>query len=198
MSNGFVAVVAEASESRSVSLWHAGWPGRDRSRARLRRSLLQVKERVKMTNRIASYLIPVIAAATLGVAVEDAHSGINGPGVVLKAAFPGDAGCLARHSYGGLINNCGYAVEVVGFLPVISEGWHPTSVSLFGNNSWCMSVTTNGVGNGANIGPDIWTSAGPKTWHTLNTGDRFVWSWAALTYRCGLEPGGIIGEYFSS
>lgn len=147
-------------------------------------------------SRIASVLVPLVAAVGLTAVVDDAHSGINGPGQSMRAAFGGDTGCLARFTgYADLINNCPYAVEISGALPVTFEGWHPTSISLFGNNSWCQSVTTNGVGNGAHIGPATWTTAGPKTWQTLNLGDRYVWAWAALDFRCVLEPGGVIGEY---
>lgn len=151
-----------------------------------------------MLNRTAKYLVPVAVLTTLGIAANDAHSGVNGPGIVLKAAFPGDAGCLSRTTFADIRNNCSYPVEVAGFLPVLSEGWHNTSISLFGSNSWCQSVTTNGVGNGANVGAVTWTTAGPQTWQALNLGDRFVWASAALDYRCGLEPGGVIGEYMSN
>jgi hypothetical protein len=149
-------------------------------------------------NRIMKYLVPVMTVVALGVAARDAHSGINAPGIVLKAAFASDAGCLSRSTYADIVNNCSYAVEVEGFLPVLAEGWHNTSISLFANNTWCLTVSTNGVGNGANIGATVWTTAGPRTWQTLNLGDRYVWAWAALAYRCGLEPGGVIGEYLSN
>jgi hypothetical protein len=152
-----------------------------------------------MLNRITRYLVPAAALMTLAVAANDAHSGINAPGLVLKAVFASDAGCLSVNTgYADIKNNCAHAVEVEGTLPVLSEGWHNTSVSLFANNTWCQTISTNGVGNGANLGTVTWTTAGPRTWQTLNLGDRFVWSWAALSYHCGLEPGGVIGEYLSN
>src|ERR1041384_5560006 len=138
-------------------------------------------------------LIPVLAAVGLAVVADDAHSTVN-PGISMKAAFTGDAGCLSRFTgYADLINNCGYAVEIAGWLPVATEGWHPTSISLFTNNSWCQSVSTNGVGNGAQVGAVTWVTAGPRSWQTLNLGDRYVW--AGLAFRCVLEPGGVVGAY---
>jgi len=149
-------------------------------------------------NRIASYLAPVIAAATLGVVSNDAHSGVNGPGLQFKTAFASDAGCLSRNTgYADIINNCTYAVEIGAALPVLSEGWHNTSVWLLGSNTWCQSVTINAVGNGAQVGPATWTVAGPPTWQVLNLGSRFVWANTSLEYRCVLEPHGVIGEYLS-
>ena len=145
--------------------------------------------------RIRSGSILFVVLAAFGMAVNDAQSSSNAPGIVLKAAFASDAGCLSRTTYADIRNNCSYAVEVAGFLPILSEGWYPTKVVLYGNSSWCQSVSTNGVGNGAHIGAVVWTTAGPDSWQVLNLGDRYVWSWAALTFRCGLEPGGHIGEY---
>lgn len=150
-------------------------------------------------SRITSYLVPVITVVTLGLAANDAHSGINAPGIVLKAAQAENAGCLSRYTgYADIRNNCSYAVEVEGSLPVLTQAWHNTSISIFSSNSWCQSVTTNGVGNGFDVGAITWTTAGPQTWQTLNLGDRYVWAQLALVYRCILEPGGVIGEFLSN
>lgn len=147
-------------------------------------------------SRISRFLIPTATALTLGLTGNAAHSSSNAPGIVLKAASGGNAGCLSRYTgYADIRNNCGSAVEVEGFLPILSEGWYPTRIVLFGSNSWCQSVSINGVGNGAQVGAVTWTTAGPQTWQTLNLGDRFVWAWAALAFRCSLEPGGVIGEF---
>jgi hypothetical protein len=139
-------------------------------------------------------LVPVIALGVFGTFIGDVPAAVNGPGIVFKAAFPEDAGCLSVSSYGGIVNNCATARWVKAALP-ISEGWHPTSVSIYGNSSMCYTVSTNGVGNGAHIGADTWTLAGPKAWQTLNTGDRYVWSWSPLLFSCLLESGGTIGSF---
>jgi hypothetical protein len=148
------------------------------------------------TMNLSKYLIPAATVLALGMIGEEAHSSSNAPGSELHAAQGGNAGCLSRHTgYADVRNNCAFAVEVEGFLPILAEGWYPTRLVLFANNSWCQSVTTNGVGNGAHIGPATWTTAGPQTWQVLNLGDRFVWAPSALAFRCVLEPGGVIGEY---
>lgn len=135
------------------------------------------------------------ALAVVGALAGNAISGVNGPGFDFKAVYPGDAACFQVSSFAALTNTCSTARLVQATLPITSEGWHPTSVSLFGSNSWCQTVSTNGVGNGAQVGPTVWTTAGPQTWQTLNTGDRYVWASTALTFRCVLEPGGVIGHF---
>jgi hypothetical protein len=105
-----------------------------------------------------------------------------------------DQGCFSASSYGGIVNNCNDARWISTSLAVPS-GWNSTSVSIFGNNSMCMTVSTNGVGNGAHVGADTWTLGGPKTWQTLNTGNRFVWDWSPVVFRCLLEGGGVIGSF---
>jgi hypothetical protein len=139
----------------------------------------------------------LLAILTVGALAGSAISGVNGPGVDFKAAYPADDACfqLSGSSYAGITNTCSTARLIVATLPITNEGWHPTSVSLFGSNSWCQTVSTNGVGNGAHVGPATWTTAGPQTWQTLNTGDRYVWSWSPLAFRCVLEPGGVIGSF---
>jgi hypothetical protein len=116
------------------------------------------------------------------------------PGVTFKASSGGDTGCLNRHSYGGIRNDCTYSVEVVGSV-VVPEGWHATSINVYGNNSWCQSVSTGGNANSAStVGDATWTLAGPDAWNTLNTGDRYVYWNSTLVFRCSLESGGIIGS----
>lgn len=124
----------------------------------------------------------------------DAQSATNGAGLTLRAYFPSDAGCFSASSYGGISNNCPDQRWLSVSLPVPS-GWHTTNVSIFGNNSMCQTVSTNGVGNGANVGAETWTLAGPRTWQTLATGDRFVWDWSPVVFRCLLEGGGVIGSF---
>ena len=148
----------------------------------------------KLTAVLGSSLFSI---AVVGALAGSATSGVNGPGFDFKTVYPGDAGCFQVSSFAGLTNTCSTARLIQATLPITSEGWHPTSVSLYGSNSWCQTVSTNGVGNGAQVGPTVWTTAGPQTWQTLNTGDRYVWSWAALTYRCVLEPGGTIGAFYA-
>jgi hypothetical protein len=135
------------------------------------------------------------ALAAVGSLAGSAFSQVNGPGIDFKAVYPGDAACFQVNSYGGIINTCTTARLIQASLPITSEGWHSTSVSLYGSNSWCQTVSTNGVGNGAHVGALTWTTAGPQTWQTLNTGDRYVWYWAPLAFRCVLEPNGVIGSF---
>jgi hypothetical protein len=144
-----------------------------------------------VTAALSSTALALAAVMSLG---GNAVSGVNGPGVDFKAAFPSDASCIQISSYAGVINTCTTARFVIATLPITAEGWHPTSVSLYGSNSWCQVVSTNGVGNGAYIGPTVWTTAGPQTWQTLNTGNQYVWAWSPLVYRCVLEPNGMIGS----
>lgn len=149
-----------------------------------------------MFARIATSLTPVLVAALAGVASTPmtAESATNGAGIALKAFYPSDAGCFSGYSYAGVVNNCSTARWISTTLPV-PAGWHGTSVSVYGNGSMCHTISTNGVGNGANLGPDTWTLAGPKTWQTLNTGDRYVWDWSPVLFECLLESGGIIGSF---
>ncbi len=115
------------------------------------------------------------------------------PGVAFKAAHSADASCINTVSYGAIINDCTTSRMVVATLPNMSLGNHPTSVAVFGSNTWCQSVTTDSRGNGLHIGALTWTIAGPQTWQTLDTGDRTSLGWSPLTFRCRLEPGGMIG-----
>ena len=147
-----------------------------------------------MFTRIASRLVPVLAlVGGLGFAM-DAHSAANGAGLTFKAYYPSDAGCFSSSSYGAIVNNCPDARWLSTSLPV-PGGWHGTNVSIYGNGSMCQTVSTNGVGNGANIGAETWTVAGPKTWQTLNTGDRYVWDSSPVVFRCLLESGGVVGSF---
>lgn len=146
-------------------------------------------------NRIATTLAPIALIATLAFTVQDAQSGDH-PGLAFKATFAADAGCLSRYTgWGDLRNNCAYPVDVSAVLAVPSDAWSPTKVYLVGNASWCRSVTINAVGNGLQVGPQVWTTGGPKVWQSLNLGDRYVWGNTSLVFNCGLEPGGVIGEY---
>ncbi|MGC4070355.1 MAG: hypothetical protein QM784_37965 [Polyangiaceae bacterium] len=61
-----------------------------------------------------------------------------------------------------------------------------------------MTVTFNGVGNAGQWGSQVWTSAGPKDWHLLDTGSRYIWEGYGLLFWCGLEPGGVIGAFYAN
>ncbi|RKG89749.1 hypothetical protein D7V97_42395 [Corallococcus sp. CA053C] len=117
------------------------------------------------------------------------------PGSAFKASFAGDVSCLNVQSYSAMRNDCTTARLVTATVPMWTVGWHPTSVSIYGNNSWCETTTVNGVGNGANLGATTYTLAGPLSWQTLNTGDRYVWEDSAIVFRCNLQPGGVIGGF---
>lgn len=125
---------------------------------------------------------------------------VTGPGATMKNSFPQDNSCLSTSSYGGIINNCSYSIQVVGTLQ-LSPGSHATSVRIYGNNSWCQTVSINGVGNGASIGSEVYTTSGPKDWNTLNLGNLYVYdgpdgnSETGTLFRCSLETGGIIGNF---
>jgi hypothetical protein len=155
-----------------------------------------ITRRIIMLKRVATCLIPVLVGAFVGVASTpmEAQSATNGGGLLLHAYFPSDAGCFTTSSYGGIVNNCPSARWLSTSLSVPS-GWHTTSVSIFGSNSMCLTVSTNGVGNGANVGANTWTVAGPQTWQTLSTGDRFVWDWSPVVFECLLESGGVVGSF---
>lgn len=146
-------------------------------------------------NHILSRTLRALAIAGVAVLVTNADAAWNGSGSQMKAYYPSDAGCVRTNSFAGIINTCSYSVYVNATLPVQPEAWHATSVSIYGSNSWCQTVSTNGVGNGANLGSETWTVAGPQTWQTLNTGSRYVWSWSPLLFWCYLEPGGSVGSF---
>jgi hypothetical protein len=135
-----------------------------------------------------------LPALALTLSAAPAHA-YTLPGVTLKAAFAGDNGCVNVSSYGGVVNNCDHAVQLQASIPASDNNWHPTSVAIFGNNSWCQTVTINAVGNGAQVGNTVYTSAGPANWQTLDLGSRFVWPNTGITFRCGLEPNGQIGNF---
>lgn len=123
---------------------------------------------------------------------------VTGPGAVMKNSFPADNSCLSTLSYGGIINNCTHSVAVVGTLQ-LPAGYHATSISIYGDNSWCQTVSVNGVGNGAyfpnNNQSPVYTTAGPKTWQVLNLGNLYVANSTGTIFRCQLEAGGAIGNF---
>ena len=139
---------------------------------------------LSLTLPVLSVLLPAVSA----------HA-TTSPGAMFKAASASDAACVNVSSYGQLSNNCNRAVLIEGSVPATENAWHPTSVSIAGNNSWCQTVTINAVGNGAQVGNQVWTTSGPVTWQTLDTGSRFVWSTMGIAFRCGLEPNGSIGIF---
>lgn len=145
-----------------------------------------------MFSRIAACLIPVLVGG-LAIAT-DAHAETNGAGLTFRAYFPSDESCFSATSYGAIVNTCTTARWMSASLPVPS-GWHDTNVSIFGDNSMCQTVSTNGVGNGADVGAQTWTTAGPQTWQLLDLGSRFVWDTTPVVFRCLLEPSGIVGSF---
>jgi hypothetical protein len=119
------------------------------------------------------------------------------PGLTFDTSSGSQTGCLNRHSFGGIRNDCTYAVEVSGSM-IVPQGWRNTSINVFGNNSWCYAVSTGGNSNSASPpGPTVWTLAGPDTWNNLNTGSIYVYWNSTLVFTCGLEPGGVIGSAVS-
>ncbi|MEH2222318.1 hypothetical protein [Nostoc sp.] len=147
---------------------------------------------------IKGYLVSMLAGVISLVANQ--ALAVTGPGATMKNSFPQDNSCLSTSSFGGIINNCTYSVQVVGTLQ-LSPGSHPTSVRLYGSNSWCQTVSINGVGNGASIGSQVYTTSGPKDWQTLNLGNLYVYdgpdgnSETGTLFRCSLEAGGIIANF---
>jgi len=120
---------------------------------------------------------------------------VTAPGATMKNSFPQDNSCLSTLNYGGIINNCNYSVQVVGSLQ-LSAGYHATSIyQISGNNSWCQTVSINGVGNGNSVGPQVYTTSGPKVWQTLNLGNLYVYEGSGVIFRCSLEAGGGIGTF---
>ncbi|MBN9688030.1 MULTISPECIES: hypothetical protein [unclassified Corallococcus] len=117
------------------------------------------------------------------------------PGAAFKAAYAADAACFNVSSFSALVNNCSTLREAIATVPMWTVGYHPTTVQIYGNNSWCESTTVNGVGNGAHLGAITYTLAGPMQWQTLNTGDRYVWEDYAIVIRCGVQSGGALGGF---
>ncbi|MCC5623988.1 hypothetical protein, partial [Nostoc sp. CHAB 5715] len=121
---------------------------------------------------IKGYLVSMLAGVISLVANQ--ALAVTGPGATMKNSYPQDNSCLSTSGYGGIINNCAYSVQVVGTLQLL-PGYHPTSIRINGNNSWCQTLSINGVGNAAFVGPQVYTSSGPKDWQTLNLGTLFVY-----------------------
>ncbi|RKH56151.1 hypothetical protein [Corallococcus aberystwythensis] len=117
------------------------------------------------------------------------------PGAAFKAAYASDAACFSVYSFSALTNTCTTHRLAIATVPMWTVGYHPTTVQIYGNNSSCETTTVNGVGNGANLGAPTYTVAGPMTWQTLNTGDRYVWEDFAIVFRCNLQPNGILGGF---
>lgn len=143
-------------------------------------------------------LIRVVSLALTALAVTlfaTPARATSSPGATLKAAYAGDAGCLNTSSYGQLVNNCSYAVLVVGTIAVSENAWHDTIVSIAGSymNSWCQTVTINAVGNGAHVGSVWYTTTSYVSWQNLYTLSRYVWPGTGILFRCSLEPNGYIG-----
>jgi len=146
-------------------------------------------------HRIISKFAPCVAIGAFAMlTAKDGFCTLTGPGVTMNAYYASDVGCFNGQSYGAITNNCSTSRWVVGTLDVSQNVYHATSVYVYGSSTMCHSVQINGVGNGADVGPDTWTTAGPKTWQNLNTGSRYAFSGTGLLFRCLLEPGGIIGR----
>ncbi|MEH1831249.1 MAG: hypothetical protein V7L29_03990 [Nostoc sp.] len=147
---------------------------------------------------IKGYLVSMLAGVISLVANQ--ALAVTGPGATMKNSYSQDNSCLNTINYGGIINNCAYSVQVVGTLQ-LSPGNHPTSIRINGNNSWCQTLSINGVGNAAFVGPQVYTSSGPKNWQTLNLGTLSVHdgpdgnSETGTLFRCSLEAGGVIGNF---
>ncbi|MDZ8034220.1 MULTISPECIES: hypothetical protein [unclassified Nostoc] len=147
---------------------------------------------------IKGYLVSMLAGVVSLVANQ--ALAVTAPGATMKNSFPQDNSCLSTSSYGGIINNCSYSVQVVGTLQ-LSPGSHPTSVRINGNNSSCQAISINGVGNGAAFSSLVNTTSGPKVWQTLNLGNLSVFdgpdgnSETGTLFSCSLEAGGIIGNF---
>ncbi|MDM9583803.1 MULTISPECIES: hypothetical protein [unclassified Nostoc] len=147
---------------------------------------------------IKGYLVSMLAGVISLIANQ--ALAVTAPGATMKNSFPQDNSCLSTSSYGGIINNCSYSVQVVGTLQ-LSPGSHPTSVRIYGNNSSCQAVSINGVGNGFSFSSLVYTTSGPKDWQTLNLGSLDVNdgpdgnSETGTLFRCSLEAGGIIGNF---
>ncbi|CAM4309993.1 hypothetical protein G4177_05135 [Corallococcus sp. ZKHCc1 1396] len=117
------------------------------------------------------------------------------PGYAFKAYYAGDTGCFNPNSWSSIRNDCTTTRTLIASVPMWAVGNHPTTVQIYGNNSWCQSLTVNGVGNAGQVGPVVYTVAGPMAWQTLNTGTRYVWEDYAIAIHCGLQPGGVIGGF---
>ncbi|MEJ6482314.1 hypothetical protein N0Y54_13455 [Nostoc punctiforme UO1] len=142
---------------------------------------------------IKGYLVSMLAGVISLVANQ--ALAVTAPGATMKNSFPQDNLCLSTSSYGGIVNNCNYSVQVVGSLQ-LSTGYHAASISIYGNNSWCQTASINGVGNASWMSFQIYTtSSGSKSWQTLNLGNVHVYDDTGTIFRCSLEAGGYIGNF---
>jgi hypothetical protein len=151
-----------------------------------------------MLQRIVFRMVPLLAlVGTFGVSM-DARSSTNGAGIMFKGYYPADEACLQGSGFGAIYNNCSDAHYVV-FAMHVPAGWHPTSVNVWGNNSFCQSASAAPEGAWAmEVGPETWTTAGPKTWKVIDTGERYVWDDTTVSFFCQLEGGGLIGSVIVS
>jgi hypothetical protein len=151
---------------------------------------------IVMLTCVARCLIPATIGAVVALAKvqTDAHSATNGAGLIMKAYYATDAACFSSFNYGAVINTCPTARWLSTSLSV-PAGWHSTSVSIFGNNSYCHTATTNNVGMPYSIGPDVGTLTASRDWNSLDTGDRFVYDWSPVVFECLLESNGVIGSF---
>ncbi|MGN6105420.1 MAG: hypothetical protein ACTHU0_09975 [Kofleriaceae bacterium] len=142
-----------------------------------------------------------LVAVAIGSGTHEAHSGTgNSPGWAMKAERNSDAHCLVSVGYGSLKNECSYHVNMHGMLPTGSVGWYQGRAVVqgpLGANSWCQMITINGQGSAVTFGPIVPTSTASSTtgWNILELGEHYVWLWASLTFRCFLEPGGVLNGY---
>ncbi|MEM9490319.1 MAG: hypothetical protein AAGC55_14330 [Myxococcota bacterium] len=153
-------------------------------------------KKLKGINVLATLLIA--GTALLAGSVSALAGDMTAPGVEFKAAYGSSQDCLSVLSYGGIQNTCSYRVTVVAWAPVASTGNYGTEVQVYGNNTWCQSMTINGVGNASHLGSQVWTSAGPDAWKVLNTGTRYQWDDMGILFRCGLDAGERIGRATTS
>jgi hypothetical protein len=143
--------------------------------------------------RVIPKIIPVCLLGLVGTFAHDAFP-LSGPGLMMKAYYPADSACISGSSYGGIVNTCNRAVFVDGTLTV-APGSHATRISVFGNSTNCRSSTVGGNSNAYQLGDLVWTPAGPKAWHSLNTGVRSVPIDHALVFECLLEPQGKVSIF---
>ena len=122
----------------------------------------------------------------------------NGTGMAMQPLYPADAYCFQNITYAAVTNTCPTPRYLVSAEIYNETLYVPTKVNLKGTQaSWCRTMTSNGVGNAAELGTPVSATGTSLTWQLLDTGSRHMTSQTALVFLCYLEPNGIIGQYYA-
>jgi hypothetical protein len=137
--------------------------------------------------------IGLFAFGALGLLGQDANANVSSaPGSSFHAHNSSQLTYVTGSSYAQLHNTSSSYVDVVGQIPYQSSNELYASVAIT-NLTSCQATVTNGVGNGAWVGPTKYGQTGSLTWQTLDLGAPPLLGGTSLIVHCILEPGGYIG-----